>query len=283
MFELFKTTLILSIFGFGITAVLICFKPITSKKFPAVWQYYVWVAVLFSMIIPAYKLIPKKEARKIPFITQVQSGVQETAAKDIQNDEAAIIEKTPIEHKEINLTRKYRIRISDLAAYIWFFGICIFLITIITSYIMYIVRKRKNSLDLEGGALLDEVRNELNIKRRIKIRMSKDLGSPMLVGIIFPVIYIPIREISDENMRMVFLHELTHYKRKDLLIKWFSIFVNAIHWFNPLCYLLCANISEACEISCDMTVTKNMSDIEQKLYMKTILDLLQERRMKFNA
>ena len=78
-------------------------------------------------------------------------------------------------------------------------------------------------------------------------------------------------------MRMVFLHELTHYKRKDLMIKWFSIFVNAVHWFNPLAYLLCANISESCEVSCDMAVTKNMSDIEQKIYMKTILDLVEEK------
>ena len=76
-------------------------------------------------------------------------------------------------------------------------------------------------------------------------------------------------------MRMVFLHELTHYKRKDLLIKWLSLFVNAVHWFNPLAYLLCANVSEACEVSCDMEVTKNMSDEEQKVYMKTILDLVE--------
>lgn len=70
MYELFKTVLILSLFGFGITAVLLCLKPITAKKFPAKWQYYVWIAVLLSMIIPAYKLIPKKEAKKISLFSQ---------------------------------------------------------------------------------------------------------------------------------------------------------------------------------------------------------------------
>ena len=73
---------------------------------------------------------------------------------------------------------------------------------------------------------------------------------------------------------MVFLHELTHYKRKDLMIKWLSVFVNAVHWFDPLAYMLRANISESCEISCDMEVTKNMDEAEQKLYMKTILELV---------
>ena len=66
------------------------------------------------------------------------------------------------------------------------------------------------------------------------------------------------------------------YKRKDLIIKWFALFVNAVHWFNPLSYLLSANLSEACEVSCDMEVTKNMNDEEQKLYMKTILELVEK-------
>ena len=78
-------------------------------------------------------------------------------------------------------------------------------------------------------------------------------------------------------MRMVLLHELTHYKRKDLIIKWLAVLVNSVHWFNPLCYIACANLSEACEVSCDMSVTKNMSQDEQKLYMQTILDLAEER------
>ena len=51
-----------------------------------------------------------------------------------------------------------------------------------------------------------------------------------------------------------------------------------VHWFNPLAYLLCANVSEACEVSCDMAVTSNMSEREQKIYMKTILELVEERK-----
>ena len=107
------------------------------------------------------------------------------------------------------------------------------------------------------------------------MRVSSEVGSPMLVGVVFPVIYMPHREISPEMMRVVFLHELTHYKRKDLMIKWFALFVNAVHWFNPMAYLLCANLSEACEISCDMKVTMDMGEEEQRLYMKTILELVE--------
>lgn len=275
MFEFFKTVLILSLFGFGITALLLCLKPITAKKFPAKWQYYIWIAVLLSMIIPTYKLIPKQEAQKIPLIPQNEIMQQEAPQEFEKMPETVIIEETPIEYREVNLTPKFQIRLLDLIAYIWFFGICLFLLVVVSSYILYITHRRRKAIILTDNAVLDEVKKELKIKRHIKIRMSSDIQSPMLVGVLFPIIYIPCREIPDENMRMVFLHELTHYKRKDLLIKWLSLFVNAVHWFNPLVYLLCANVSEACEVSCDMAVTKNMSDTEQKIYMKTILDLVE--------
>lgn len=273
MSELFKTVLILSLFGFVITAVLLCLKPVTAKKFPAQWQYYIWLAVLLSMIIPVYRLIPAKEAQRLSRLPQNEALMSETA----QNTEGALeeagIAETPLLNREVNITPSRSVKLTDLAERIWLVGMCVYLTAVIVSYIIYNSRKRKRAVTVTENAVLSEAEKELGIKRHIKLRMMSDIQSPMLVGVLFPTIYIPCREISDENMRMVFLHELTHYKRKDLLIKWLSIFVNSVHWFNPLVYLLCGSISEACEVSCDMAVTKNMSDTEQKIYMKTILDL----------
>lgn len=277
MYELFKTVLVLSLFGFGLTTILLCLKPITSKKFSAKWQYYAWIAVLLSMIIPTYKLIPKTEAQKIPLLPQ--NEVKQSEAPTIiieEGSETAIVNETPFEYRKITLTPKFQIKILDLLAYIYFFGLFLFLIVAISSYIIYLIRKQKRAVVIADNAVLDKVKKELKINRHIKIRMSPDIQSPILVGVLFPIIYLPCREIADENLRMVFLHELTHYKRKDLLIKWLSLFVNSVHWFNPFAYLLCANISEACEVSCDIAVTKNLSDNEQKIYMKTILDLVEK-------
>ncbi|MBE7040490.1 MAG: M56 family metallopeptidase [Ruminococcaceae bacterium] len=275
MAELLKTVFTLSLLGFGITALLLLLKPITAKKFPARWQYYVWIAVMLSMILPVYKLIPAREVQKIPLLPQ-NEVVQQGAPQELgEAPRMVVIEDTPIQEREISITPSYRIGLTDLLSYLWLFGMCIYLIIVISSYILYISRKRMSAVTITENAVLCEVKRELGIKRHIKIRMSQDIQSPMLVGVLFPVVYLPCREIPDENMRMVFLHELTHYKRKDLLIKWLSLFVNAVHWFNPLAYLLCSNVSEACEVSCDMEVTKKMTDEEQKLYMKTILDLAQ--------
>lgn len=277
MYDVFKTVLILSLFGFGITALLLLLKPITAKRLPARWQYCVWITLLISMVFPAYKLIPKKEAQKLSIVPQNQTVQTTVQPHEETHPDTVVTYDTPIEYREVNISPKISIRLFDLIAYIWGAGVLIFLLVVIISYFRFLCRKSKNSVKISDNKIFSEVKKELKIKKHIRLKASSDIGSPILVGVLFPTVYIPCREIPDGNMRMVLLHELTHYKRKDLLIKWFAVLVNAVHWFNPLCYLACANLSEACEVSCDMSVTKNMSEDEQKLYMQTILNLATER------
>ena len=277
MYDIFKTVLILSLFGFGITTLLLLLKPVTAKKLPARWQYCVWVVVLLSMVLPAYKLIPKKEAQKLSIVPQNQTVQTTVQPHEETHPDTVMTYDIPIENREVNLSPQIQIRLFDLIAYIWFAGVLIFLLVVMISYFRFLCHKNKNAVKISDNKIFSEVKKELKIKRRIRLKASSDIGSPMLVGVLFPTVYIPCREIPDNNMRMVLLHELTHYKRKDLLVKWFAILVNAVHWFNPLCYLACAALSEACEVSCDMAVTKNMSEDEQKLYMQTILNLVEER------
>ena len=244
MSELFETVLILSLFGFGIAAILLCLKPFTTKKFPAKWQYYVWIAVLLTMIIPTYKLIPAKEVQKIQYMTRTEAPVTEVEISEENEQTPGLPEAPPITEREISVNENVKIKVLDLLSIIWISGTGIFLLIVIASYIIYIRKRQINSITMEENSVLIEAKKELGIRRNIRVRMSPDVGSPMLVGVFFPVVYMPCKEISQDMMRLVFLHELTHYKRKDLMIKWFALFVNAVHWFNPLSYLISANLSE---------------------------------------
>ena len=68
-------------------------------------------------------------------------------------------------------------------------------------------------------------------------------------------------------------HEMTHYKRKDIIYKWFIVLVSAVHWFNPLMILLRHEIACACELSCDEAVIRNMSDGDKQKYGETLMAL----------
>lgn len=268
MQEVFKTVMTMSLSGGVIAALLLAFKPIALKKFPAKWQYYAWIGVLVIMTVPIYKMIPKRKAEKIFFITQNNETVQTTEVQTQHNhaeNETYITEITP-DREEV---------IFNIFAYIWFGGMCLYSAVIVSSYFVFITKKRRKSVDSGDNTIIADVKKQLKIKRRIRIRMSSDIGSPMLVGVIFPTVYIPKCNLSDESFKMILLHELMHFKRNDLVLKWFSQAVNAVHWFNPFSYLLSASIGETCEISCDMAVTKNMTEEEKKKYMITILEMVE--------
>ncbi len=274
MEQIFKTVLILSGFGFVLTAVLLMLKPITAKKFPARWQYIVWIIVMLSMLVPIYKFIPKQEAQKLVSLP----GETDLILPEATNDRVYVTipnvgQPTAGGYTDVTPTAKQAIPIWNLAAHIWGLGLCVYVITVGVSYCVYIAKRCKGSALIENSILLEHVKAELGIKRKIRLKMCSDINSPMLMGVFCPVIYIPEKMFDDESLRMIFLHELAHCKRGDLCIKWLAVFVNAVHWFNPFAYLLCANVGEACEVSCDMEVTKNMSDEEKKIYMRTILDL----------
>ncbi|MBQ2968579.1 MAG: M56 family metallopeptidase [Clostridia bacterium] len=273
MDTIFQTVLILSSLGFVLTAVLLCLKPITAKKFPAGWQYFVWLAVLFLMLIPVYRLIPAEKAQEfapVPKNETAQSKPQ--SVEPLQTETLSLPDIPPTQTTQTENTTHIT-RLLHFLPYLWLLGVFAFLLFFCATYFICLFKKRKNAVRVSTNPLFEYAKHQLKIKRNISLRMSPDVRSPMLVGVLFPVVYVPCRNISDESLRMIFLHELTHYKRKDLFFKWLSLFANAIHWFNPLSYLLCANISEACEIACDMAVTKKMSEAEQKVYMKTILTL----------
>lgn len=281
MFEIVKTVFLLSCIGAGITVLLLILKPWTVKKFSARWQYLAWLAVTVFMLIPVWKIVPARDAGMLAPDFIAGQTEQNTVFENQPAPSTIVTEESPMGYREITIHSK-GIRIYDLIAYVWVGGACLFLIFAFGSYYVFLFRKKRSSMDLVGNKVFEEVKQELRIKRKIRIRISKDTASPMLVGIFFPVIYIPGRPIDLAAERMIYRHELTHYKHKDLLYKWFSLIVNAIHWFNPFAYLVSANISEACEVTCDMSVIKKLSEQEQKVYMNTILDLVQTKKRREN-
>lgn len=271
MFELFKTVFFLSCIGAVLILFLLALKPMTVNRFPVRWQYAMWLVVALCMLVPAWKFIPKQNVEMLaPDDSNQAQELLVTQTPD--SPERVIIEDMPIEDIDTS-----SVEIYDLIAYIWFGGVCIYLCLAVGSYVVFLIKKRKGSFGLAEDENFEEVKKELHIKRKIKVRVSNDADSPMLVGVLFPVIYTPNSVVDKEAEKMIYCHELTHYKNKDLLCKWFVLFVNAVHWFNPLVYLLNSNVSQACEVVCDMAVIKNSDEEEKKLYMNTILDLVEKK------
>lgn len=274
MFELFRNVLCLSAVGSGAVLILMITRPIIVKRITARMHYNICLAAMLFMLVPFWSMLPA--AGSAPQTNGSGSAAQEATGQDAQSEplpETVIIDEVPMEYREIEFAGSRSVRIYDLAAYIWAAGAAVFMGAAAVSYTAFLVKRKRGSAELVSYGPLEEIKGKMGIKRNIRIRVSDKTVSPMLVGILFPVIYIP-REMPDrERLMMVLKHELTHYKSGDLLFKWAALFVNALHWFNPFAYFLSANINRACEVACDMAVVKDMSEAEKRTYMETILEL----------
>ncbi len=284
MSEILKTVLLLSAFGSAIIILLSALKPFTFKHFSARWQYYVWLAAMICMLVPFWKIVPRSGAEKIApnvGVTRAypaQSGTDTNTDADTQSP-PAVTDREPIEYREIPIGAKNRIRVYDLALYAYLTGVGVFILLAFGNYFVFLFKMRRDSVDLAHSGAFEEVKRSLKIRRNIRIRLSSRSLSPMLVGTFFPVIYLPKTTADGDAEKMIFAHELTHYKHGDLIYKQIALIVNAIHWFNPFAYLMSANVSQACEVYCDMTVVKDMDEADKTMYMETILDMLDKGGM----
>lgn len=275
MWDIFETVLCLSAVGAAASALLLLIKPFTVKHLPARWQYYIWLTVAVCMIVPFWKFVPKHRVEQIAQRVNFPQTVQITQSVHTAHMTPEIPTKSPPQPQpDQPVQQKQRIDFRVILPCIWLSGTTIFLTLALCSYAVFIFRRRSGSIAMNENTLLDEVKRELKIKRRIRTRISQDTRSPMLVGVLFPVIYIPMKDMEENALRMVFRHELTHYKHGDLLFKWLTLLINAVHWFNPFAYALSANVNQACEVACDMTVVKGLDSSGKKFYMRTILDMI---------
>ncbi|MDR0792657.1 MAG: M56 family metallopeptidase, partial [Chitinophagaceae bacterium] len=101
--------------------------------------------------------------------------------------------------------------------------------------------------------------SKLEIRKKIKISLSRIVNSPLTIGYIKPIILLPVaivNHLTQEQLEAVILHELMHIKRKDYLINILQILMEKILYFNPFIKLI-GNISRIeREKICDAEVLK---------------------------
>ncbi|EQF26800.1 M56 family metallopeptidase [Clostridioides difficile] len=246
LFEnLLKTTLISSL---GICILIIlktCIFKIFSKKF----NYYVWLIILFRML-----LFPV--SCSIEFKTKTKESY--TLIDNITNFNN--------NHPNKNLTL--------LFICIWIIGVIFYLARLLIKYVKFKNLIVDTSFEVEDeniNSTYRELLSELNIKNNIPLRYTDELASPAGVGLFKPYIFLLDLPYDGENIYWILKHELTHFKHRDILIKFIVVFVKAIYWFNPFVYIMSKKIDSDCELCCDESVINECSSKQKKEYALTIL------------
>lgn len=97
---------------------------------------------------------------------------------------------------------------------------------------------------------------------------------PFLKGIRHAAVVLPEGILSDQEQALIFAHELTHYRRHDLLFRYFLKTVFVIYWFLPFDSVWMEMFVELQETLCDIDVCRRYgSSLSARVYYTAILSI----------
>ena len=301
MTEFLKTLLLLSASGSALGLVLLLGRRISGKRLPSTLWYYAWLPVLLRLVLPLPGLIPTaQEAVKV-----VPSPVAQTESTGPRsyhyNDNEVVIalsgnageeaetpvlpaatvetvtetEETPSAPSRVQA--KAILRSPALWLGIWVASAVLCISRYTAGYVRF-RRVLMETLQTTDGPTA-RVYASFRMERKPKLFRSAYVMTPMLLGLGRPLIVLPDGTFSEESARNVLRHELTHYRRGDLYVKWLFVLIASLHWFNPLMPLFRRELDRVCELSCDENVLARMEPSKRHSYGETLLDLAENRAL----
>ena len=148
-------------------------------------------------------------------------------------------------------------------------------------FLSYLRRWASPVTDGEAIRAFNQLGDRLGLRKRPRLLVCRGLTVPMLAGMLRPVILLPAEELSGRELGFSLLHELTHYRRRDIWLKTLAMWVNALHWFNPFMWYMVRLVERDTELACDEDTLRALPPEDCAAYGQTILAAvarLQERR-----
>ncbi len=105
---------------------------------------------------------------------------------------------------------------------------------------------------------------------RDNIFQSENVGSPFVLGIVRPKIYLPYK-LDGQDLDHVAAHEQAHIRRRDHWWKPLGFLLLTIHWFNPLMWLAYVLLCRDIELACDEKVIKALDSGQRADYTRTLV------------
>lgn len=268
-----------NIFISGIIVFFLILKCIFKNNLSSRLQYNLWFLLLGLLAVPflPFRLIGFSQIfswlgnlKKFPVSNNITAmlkaaGANTTDTENWINDFAlSVNSKTPSV-------------IGDFLLVLWILGIITMLLFIIKSA-LHVCTLKKSALPLQCPKvrfLYRRCLDEVKITRNIPVYSTAFLKSPIIVGIMKPCIYMPTHLISDYNesdMRYMLLHELQHYKHRDVLVNYLMNLIGVVYWFNPLIWCALKEMRNDREIACDSSVLNMLEEDAYKDYGNALIN-----------
>lgn len=286
---IFYKVLYMSIIGILVGIFILCIRKILDKKISPKWKCFIWLLLVFSLIFPIKINIQNKYTNAeilsisglIEPIKNISNNINKSELDNSKSEQKESnkenFEEAVVERKNNNISIKNLI-LNIIIPSIWILGITLNLIFLILGNIK-INKNLKGKLynDKTLNNLINECKNIIGVKKKINIIVQNFKRTPSIIGIFNPKILVTNEFLlqNDTTKKYIIMHELSHYKRKDLIFNYVILLITIIHWFNPLIWLFFKKIRQDIELATDEMVLNKLKKDEKKEYGRTLINSLE--------
>ena len=286
LLNLLKTSLL------GALAILLMLvsKPLWRERYRAKARCWLWLALAAFLLFPVDFSVKNAPVQAAPpqdytlFVGTDKTTIQSTdhlfgdmAEKSGQTSTQvrdSIIAR-PVTDPAQKTTRY--IPVTTILFYGYLAGAAAFLLYEGIAYARFRRTVRRWSGSVTRGdyrALLNETALSLNAAAP-KMLICEAVTTPAVTGLFRPTLLLPHERYDLNELRYILRHELCHLKRHDMLLKLVLLAANAMHWFNPVVYLMLRQADEDIELACDSAATDDLDRAERAAYSRTLLAAVQ--------
>lgn len=300
---LFKEVLYLGAMACVLILLLLALKKIFRKALSPKWQYYLWVVLVLRLLLPfqppsalsVYNVFnAAAESANLP-VTANAGPVHNAAAAqeaDENHPSAGSVQEQYANTGPASFDGTLSIdgaghapaiawdSALSSAAVVWLIGMTA--LGLYTAAVNWAFASgiRRRYIPLRNDRIqraLEDCRALLHIRRAIPLLTTDKARAPALYGLFRPRILVcesNLEKLGDAEIRHIFLHELSHYKRKDVAVNWLLTVLQIVYFFNPLVWYAFRKIREDSEIACDAAALSYINPSEHAAYGGTILKLV---------
>ncbi len=262
-------------------------KRFLKNKISRQWQYYIWLAVVLRLLLPfgpeaslmgtAYQAVDQAISQTAPLPPQQTAPGGDPGSAVGAEQHSETVNPPADDGTAVHPLQDIGALLINHIWLVWLpaaLGLLLRKITIYQGFIRYINAGLAPVSDLELLDQLSIAAEQSGLNKPIELCVNPLVSSPLLIGFFHPCIVLPSADIPKKDFRYIILHELTHYKRRDMFYKWLVQITVCLHWFNPLVHLMCREITRACEFSCDEAVLAKTGGGSAQDYGQTLLDAM---------
>lgn len=286
LLNLLKTSLLGSL---AILAMLVL-KPLWRERYRAKTRCWLWLALAVFLLLPVDFSVKNAPVQAAPpkdytlFVGTDKTAIQstdnlfgDTAEKSGQSPSAVrdTIIQRPVTNPEQKTTRY--IPVTTILFYGYLAGAAAFLLYQGVSYTLFrrtVRRWKRDVARADYAAMLSDTARDLGVSAPEMI-VCEAISTPAVTGLLRPRLLLPHERYDVQELRYILRHELCHLKRRDMLLKLVLLAANAMHWFNPVVYLMLRQADEDIELACDSAATDDLDRAERAAYSRTLLAAVQ--------